>query len=264
MRPKFLVIGTLTALVLGAGCRGNDEAIQKELAGIRQEVQAIRAQLSKQGAPGRARPPGPDSKKVYAVGVDGVPSVGRADAPLTVVMASEYSCPWCDKQGQTFAEIKAAYGDDVRFVYRPYVVHPDIATDASLAACAADRQGKFEAVHEALWRDVFRKRAFDRASVEKVAVAAGADAAKLRADMDGGCKEWLAKEQQALRTLGAASTPTFWINGRPFVGWKPLAELKPILDEELARARERIAAGTPAASYYADWVVKKGLPRVEG
>src|SRR5687767_7911093 len=99
MRPKLLMIGALAALAFGAGCRGDDEAIQKELAGIRQEVQAIRAQLSKLGGPpARARPPGPDSKKVYAVGVDGAPSVGRADAPLTVVMASEYSCPWCDKQ----------------------------------------------------------------------------------------------------------------------------------------------------------------------
>lgn len=46
-------------------------------------------------------------------------------------------------------------------------------------------------------------------------------------------------------------------------GYKSLEALKPLLDEELARARERIAAGTPASDYYAEWVLKKGLPRFD-
>jgi protein-disulfide isomerase len=253
------------ALVL-AGCRGEDPELKKELSGIRQEVQAIRAQLSKTQPAPRARPPGPDPTKVYAVATDGSPSLGPADAPLTVVMAYEYACPWCDRQRQVFEEVRQAYGDDVRFVYRPFVVHPDQATPAALAACAAERQGKFAAVHDVLWRDVFGKRAFDRASAEKAAASvAGVDGARLKADMDGTCAEWLTAQSASLRPLGVSGTPTMWVNGRPVPGgYRTLVQLKPLLDEELARARERIAGGTPRASYYAEWVMKKGLARLEG
>jgi protein-disulfide isomerase len=254
----------VTALVVSVR-RQDDPELRKELSGIRQEVQAIRAQLSKAAPTPRARPPGPDPSKVYAVATDDAPSMGPPDAPLTVVMAYEYACPWCDRQRQVFDEMKAAYGDDVRFVFRPFVVHPDQATPAALAACAAERQGKFAAVHDALWRDVFGKRAFDRASAEKAASIAGVDTARLRADMDGACTQWLAAQGAALRPLGVTGTPMVWVNGRPVAGgFKTLAQLKPLLDEELARARERIAAGTPRARYYAEWVMKKGLTRLDG
>jgi protein-disulfide isomerase len=255
----------ITALVATVAGRQGDPELKKELSGIRQEVQALRAQLSKAAPAARARPPGPDPKKVYAVATDDAPSMGPADAPLTLVMAYEYACPWCDRQRQVFDEIKQAYGDDVRFVFRPFVVHPDEATPAALAACAAERQGKFAAVHDALWRDVFGKRAFDRASAEKAASIAGVDGARLRADMDGACTQWLAAQGAALRPLGVTGTPMVWVNGRPVAGgFKTLAQMKPLLDEELARARERIAAGTPRASYYAEWVMKKGLTRLDG
>jgi protein-disulfide isomerase len=266
---RVALVASVAALVIVAAVvlvrREPDPALTKELSGIRQEVQALRAQLSKAQPAPRARPPGPDPSKVYAVATDDAPSMGPADAPLTVVMAYEYACPWCDRQRQVFDEVKAAYGDDVRFVFRPFMVHPDQATPAALAACAAERQGKFAAVHDALWRDVFGKRAFDRASAEKAAAVAGVDVERLRADMDGACTRWLAAQGAAMKPLGVTGTPMVWVNGRPAAGgFKTLAQLRPLLDEELARARERIAGGTPRASYYAEWVMKKGLTRLDG
>jgi len=149
-------------------------------------------------------------------------------------------------------------------VFRPYVVHADLAGDASFAACAAARQGHFAEANDALWANVFDKRAYDRASVESaVSGVAGIDLARLRTDMDGDCQAWVTRERAALAELGVNATPQVWVNGRPIPGgYKPLAGLRPVLDEELARARERIAAGTPREDYYATWVVKKGLTKV--
>jgi protein-disulfide isomerase len=262
MRSTFAFVAIAAAL---AGCHHDDNDIKRELAGLRQDVQGLRAQLARpMQAPAPAQPPGLDPSKVYAVGVDGAPAIGPAAAPLTVVIAYEYACPWCNRQRQAFTALRAAYGDDVRIVYRPFVVHPEVATDAALAACAAGRQGHFAEVSDALWSNVFDKRAFDRASVEKAAAGvAGVDLARMRGDMDGDCRSWVEHEQAALATLGVNATPQVWINGRPIPGgYKPLEGLKPVLDEELARARERIAAGTSPDTYYADWVVKKGLTRV--
>lgn len=264
MRSMFALVAAGAAAVVG--CQQDNGEIKKELAAIRQDIQGLRAQLGR-GAPGTppAPPPRPDPAKVYAVATAGAPAVGPDVAPLTIVMAYEYACPWCSRQQEAFQAIRGAYGDDVRFVYRPFVVHEEVASDAAVAACAADRQGKFAEVNEALWRDVFAKRAFDRASVERVAGGvSGIDAAKLRADMDGECRTVLARERDALTTLGVNGTPQVWVNGRPVPGgFKSLDAMKPLLDEELARAKERIAAGTPRDAYYAEWVLKKGLPRFE-
>jgi len=265
MRSMFaFVVAAAAGFIVASGCHQDNQDIKKELAAIRQDIQSLRGQLGR-GAPAPQRPQGPDPAKVYAVGVAGAPSVGPATAPLTVVMAYEYACPWCNRERQAFAQVREAYGDDVRFVFRPFVVHPDLAGAPALAACAADRQGKFSEVSDALWTNVFDKRAFDRASVEKAAGGvAGIDLARLRSDMDGECKGVIERERGELASLGVGGTPQVWINGRPIPGgFKPLEGLKPVLDEELARARERIAAGSPRDSYYADWVIKKGLPKLE-
>jgi protein-disulfide isomerase len=268
MRPTFALAVAVTAAT-SLGCQSDNQDIKKELAGIRQDLQGLRAQLGqlgRGGAAARAQPPGPDPAKVYAVGVAGSPTVGPAEAPVTVVMAYEYACPWCNRQRLVFPELQKAYGDNVRFVFRPFVVHPDHATDAALAACAADRQGRFSEVSDALWTGVFEKRAFDRPAVERVAGSvAGVDLARLRADMDGACKAYVEDERKALGELGVNATPQVWVNGRPIPGgYKAIEGLKPVIDEELARAKERIAAGTPRDAYYAEWVVKKGLRKLDG
>lgn len=262
MRVSLALVAVAASI---GGCRQDNQDIARELAGLRQDIQGLRAQLGRPTSPPRAQPPNPDPAKVYAVGVAGAPEIGPASAPLTVVIAYEYACPWCNKQRQAFAQIREAYGDDVRFVFRPFVVHADAATDAALAACAGDRQGHFAEVNDALWANVFDKRAYDRASVESaVAGVAGIDRGRLRADMDGPCKAWVDSERAPLTGLGVYATPQVWVNGRPVPGgYKPLEALRPLLDEELARAKQRIAAGTPADAYYTEWVLKKGLPRFD-
>jgi hypothetical protein len=89
MRSPFasIVVATAAAAVL-TGCHHDDPDIKKELAGIRQDLQGLRAQLARPGAaPARPQPTGPDPSKVYAVGVDGAPSIGPAAAPLNDVIA---------------------------------------------------------------------------------------------------------------------------------------------------------------------------------
>ncbi|MGB1277403.1 MAG: DsbA family protein, partial [Nannocystaceae bacterium] len=98
------------------------------------------------GAPSaRANRPGaPDPSKTYAVQPDGRPQAGPDDALVTIVEYSDFQCPYCEKVVPTINQIKEAYPNDVRVVFRqrPLGMHPQ-ARPAAQAVLAAHRQGKF-------------------------------------------------------------------------------------------------------------------------
>ena len=55
-----------------------------------------------------------------------------------------------------------------------------------------------------------------------------------------------------------SATPSFFINGRFTSGAQPIESFAKIIDEELAKATERIKKGTRKARYYQEWVIEKG------
>jgi hypothetical protein len=66
-----------------------------------------------------------------------------------------------------------------------------------------------------------------------------------------------------LQKFGVGATPSFFINGRFMSGAMPIENFVTIIDEELKKANERIQQGTPAAQYYQQWVMDKGLKALE-
>lgn len=87
----------------------------------------------------------------------------------------------------------------------------------------------------------------------------GLDMGKFNKDIDGDdCKKTVAEDQQHLRRVGARGTPAFFINGRFLSGARPIDQFKKIIDEELAKANDRIKKGTSVEKYYAEWVLGKG------
>jgi protein-disulfide isomerase len=195
---------------------------------------------------------------VFAVPIADAPSIGKADAPVTIVEAYEYACPACNGARQTMAGLREKYGDKIRVVYRQFIVHPDVATTAAHAVCAAHKQGKFEAMDKVLWEKGYAKgRDFSPAKLEAFATEAGLDLERFKADSNGPCRASVEAGHAELASFGQGATPTFFINGRYVVGASPVA-LSAVIDEELATATQRIAAGTPPADYYRTWVLEKG------
>jgi protein-disulfide isomerase len=225
--------------------------------------------------PARAEP---DRAQVYAIQVDGYPSIGSADAKVTLVIARDYACPYCEKSRATLVDLRKKYGGDLRLVYRNFVVHPQLVTAAALAACAAAKQGKFDAIDDALWERGFKTRTFDANKSDPdprcwettegcpVVVGFARDANlkldRFKADMRS-CQVELQADMRELTGFGIGSTPSFFINGRYMVGAMPAESFAALIDEELAKANQRIAAGTPKAAYYKTWVLGKGLARFE-
>ena len=206
-----------------------------------------------------ATPPHPDPAAVYAVPLDDSPAEGPKHAKVTIVMGMEFACPYCRRAWDTIHELRATYGDDVRVVYKTFVVHAKEATAAALAACAAHKAGHWRAMADGLWAQAFDKRDFSERTLLAIGRTAGVAPAVMSADMHGApCRDELARDQAELKRLGQTGTPTFWINGRILVGAQPIERFQELIDVELKKADDAIRAGAKLEDYY-DGLVANGV-----
>jgi len=209
-------------------------------------------------------PGGPDRFKV-PVTADQPSKGGGADALVTIVQWSDFQCPFCTRVEPTIDTILKDYGDKVRVVWRnnPLPFHKDAmpAAEAALEAYAQGGAAKFWAMHKKLFEN---QKALSRADIEKYGQEVGLDMNKLKAALDNNTHQAKIKADQELGSkLGARGTPAFFINGRFLSGAQPFPAFKTVIDEELKKAEERVAQGTPAGSYYKTWVVEKGLKKLD-
>ena len=212
------------------------EQAQARMAGLklRTRRQAFFAELrSRARISDYLRPPEPYRAPV---GAQGERVRGPGQAPVTIVEFSDFHCPFCRRVQGTLDRLRATYGDKVRLVYRDFpldVTHAGARRAAEAARCAGE-QGKFWEFHDTLYRSA--ADASD-AALGRLAAQAGADPAALARlrglGPAGGCG---AQGLQRGRTaLGVNSTPTFFVNGRPFAGAQSFESFAKLIDEELGR-----------------------------
>ena len=212
----------------------------------------------------------PDKAKTYSVSIDGAPVEGAADAKVTLVWAYEYQCPYCERTRTAIADVRKKYGNDLRVVYRQFVVHTQTAMPMSLAACAAGKQRKFAKLDQLLWEEGYLGYQIDSSSYGKCwtgsdgcpvvigfARKAGLDINRFKADMKA-CETVVNDGMRELQTLGVSGTPSFFINGRFMTGAQTSYALSILIDEELKKASDRIQLGSSKASYYKEWVIGRG------
>ncbi|HEY0880961.1 MAG TPA: thioredoxin domain-containing protein, partial [Archangium sp.] len=185
------------------------------------------------------------------------PVKGPKNAPVTIVAFSDFQCPFCSRVVPTLKQIEDTYGDNVKVVFRqqplPFHNNAKIAAEASLAA---HEQGKFWQMHDKLFANA---QALDRASLERYAQELGLDVGKFKAALDSGKFTKRVEEDSAAgMAVGANGTPTFFINGREFVGAQPFEAFKNIIDEEIKKADAMLAKGIKAQDLYAEFQKEAG------
>ncbi len=270
-------LALLAALALTA-CQADTKNLNDKIDRLEKKVDQLIAQGGRPGAAQPSRParPEPDRAKTYAVPVDGDPFDGPADAKVTIVKAYDYACPYCEKVRDTMDQLRKKYGNDLRIVFKQFVVHPQVATAGALAFCAAAKQGKALQMDALLWEKGFKGRQFDKddgaqkcwESANGCPVVLGfaqelqLDQNKFKQDMKD-CQGQMQKDMQQLQQLGVAATPSFFINGRFVSGAMPIENFTALVDEEMKKANERIQQGTPQAQYYQQWVLDKGLKSLQ-
>ena len=209
--------------------------------------------------------PAPDA--VFAVDVASDLKAGQvegpASAPVTIVEAFDFACPYCRKVSDTLEELVKDYDGKVRVVFKNMVVHPQVATTAHMASCAASKQGKYPAFKNAFWikgYDAYQAARdpskLGEDNVIAIAHDIGLDVDKLKTDMKSdACKQLVDADMAELAKFKVNSTPTLFINGQVVPGALPKEQFKSIIDAKLKIAE---ASGVDGKNYYEKEIMEKG------
>ncbi|GAA1559615.1 DsbA family protein [Brevibacterium picturae] len=168
-------------------------------------------------------------------------ALGDVDAPVTLVMFSDYQCPYCASWNAETMPTMMEYVDkgDLRIEMRDLAVFGEESERAARAAYAAGLQGKYWEFHNAMFEGGEHppKSELDDDSLVATAQDLGLDPTKFKGDMNSveAHDEFEANAQEGY-SLGVTSTPTFVIGGKPLVGAQPTKEFVSAVDNALAEA----------------------------
>ncbi|HWC26253.1 MAG TPA: Na+/H+ antiporter NhaA, partial [Solirubrobacteraceae bacterium] len=162
---------------------------------------------------------------------------GPADAPLTLVEYSDFECPFCARATGVGRELRARFGDDLRYVFR-HLPLTDVHDHAELAARAAESagvQGRFWEMHDQMFAHP------DQLEIEDLlgyAADIGLDVEQFARDLDDARHAARIRDDVAsAEASGARGTPTFFIGEQRHIGPYDAATLARELEETRVSAR---------------------------
>lgn len=170
---------------------------------------------------------------------------GRIDAPVVMVMWSEFQCPFCGRFARNTepALIKQFVDTGIlRIEWHDFPYLGPDSTTAAIAGRAAAAQNKFWAFHDAVYATQHRVNQgdLDAGHLRNYAVKAGLDMVRYDADMKA--KMSAAQVQADLSegiALGITGTPAFLINGNPILGAQPTSVFISMIEQAKASAKAR-------------------------
>lgn len=164
---------------------------------------------------------------VVNIDVTGFPSSGPSDAKVTVVEASDYLCPHCQKMQPEVEAVVKDFKDEIRFVQINFALRPEgLSGQLARGAFCAQKQG-----NEQFWKyheHAFKTPPQQQPGKEKEEVLAVAKAVSLNLAEFEKClasNEAAASVESAaakMHAIGVAGTPTFFVNNKKLSHHTPL------------------------------------------
>jgi protein-disulfide isomerase len=157
---------------------------------------------------------GPEVKQVD---VADSPARGPVNAPVTVVVWSDFECPHCRLAMPVLEKLLTRYAPKMRLVHKFYPLHQHMhARDAARAAIAAQAQGKYWEMERVLFEHQSDQTDAD---IDRYAQDLGLDLKRFHDDARSAKTEGiLERDHDDAERLGLTGTPFIMVNGRVFEG----------------------------------------------
>ncbi|MFH8471997.1 DsbA family protein [Streptomyces sp. NPDC018000] len=168
---------------------------------------------------------------------------GRVDAPVVLIEYADFKCSYCGKFARdTEPALVKKYVDDgtLRIEWRNFPIFGAESEAAARAAWAAGQQGRFWEFHRAAYAEGAMEKGFGKDRLKELAQQAGVpDLDRFVRDADSAAASAaVRKDQEQGYEIGATSTPSFLINGRPIAGAQPVETFSQAIEAAAEEARE--------------------------
>ncbi len=178
----------------------------------------------------------PDKLSKYYIETGKSPVKGNDKAPVTIVVYTDFECPFCQKARDTINDLMTKNPNQIRLVFKhfPLPFHNN-ALLAHKAAEAAKIQGKFWQYYEILYDN---RQALTRDDLILYANTLNLDEDQFIADMDSNkVAQIIENDIEYGSAMNVTGTPIFFINGKVLVGAQPLESFQDAVNNALEQAK---------------------------
>ena len=174
------------------------------------------------------------SKEVYKINPGNSPQKGRKDAPVTLVVFTDFECIHCSTWAETLNAMLKVFPRDVKIIFKnypiPYHKHAQLAASAALAA---GEQGKFWEMHDLLFKNY---NALSKKDITGYAKSLGLNLSKFEKSLAQEALTTLIDQDRTQgKGLGVQNAPTTFVNGRRLVGSPPVSYIKGVIEDILKK-----------------------------
>jgi protein-disulfide isomerase len=177
--------------------------------------------------------------------VNGSPASGPDTAPVTIVIFSDFECPYCREEAKTLRDtLPKKYPTEVRLVYKDFpleAVHTWAKRAAIAGHCVIEQNPQaFWPYHDYMYE---HQQEISNANLDnkvlEFAKQQNLDTLRLSSCVQNGATAKLVEDNQAQgRSLGVSQTPTLFVNGRQVSGAVTADQLDLVIQMELNRKQQ--------------------------
>ena len=164
------------------------------------------------------------SATVYQLDLTNAPTAGAANAPIRVVVFSDFLCPWCQQLAAWFGQYLPPVQDHLSLSFKNFPLdqscNPQLPHTAHAGSCfmalggiCATEQGRFWPYHMSAFNAALEKAT--RPDAVNAARQAGLDLPRFESCLDSNVTaQRLARDIEDGRAVGVTGTPTVLVNGK--------------------------------------------------
>jgi len=143
---------------------------------------------------------------------------GNDNADLVIVEYGDYQCPYCGAAYPVLKELMKEFGSQVKFVFRNFPLSEmhQYARPAAIAAEAANLQGKFWEMHDAIYEN---QGSLNENFLIELAEKIGLNVSQFKTDIrKAELEEKVDSDFESGIASGVNGTPSFFVNDKKFNG----------------------------------------------